>query len=112
MAGRAALGGAVLGNQVEANRPGFLPQGGAACTRTLLLAAHGKGLGAVWTGIYPVKKRVTAFSSLWGLPSHLLPFSLVLLGYTNRRVASREPFSLRGRVSFNQHGFTVPTVLR
>lgn len=55
----------------------------SAATQNLLLAAQGLGLGAVWTGVYPVKERVEKVSKVIGLPKHIIPLSLVPIGYAN-----------------------------
>jgi nitroreductase len=60
---------------------GLWPQDCACATQTLLLAAHGLGLGACWTGIYPVEDRVAGFRGLLGLPEGIIPVALVVLGY-------------------------------
>jgi nitroreductase len=53
----------------------------AAATENLLLAAHSLGLGACWLGIYPREGRVTGMRKLLHLPTHIIPFALVSLGY-------------------------------
>jgi nitroreductase len=53
----------------------------SAATENLLLAAHAKGLGAVWCGVYPTEDRVANFRKLLHLPGHIVPFSLVPLGF-------------------------------
>lgn len=53
----------------------------AASTQNMLLAAHSLGIGSCWIGIYPRKKRISDFSALFDLPSHIKPFALVALGY-------------------------------
>lgn len=53
----------------------------AAATENLLLAAHAKGLGAVWCGVYPTEDRVDNLRKLLNLPDHIVPFSLVPVGF-------------------------------
>jgi nitroreductase len=53
----------------------------AAATQNMLLAAHAKGLGAVWCGIYPTEDRIRNLRRLLKLPEHVVPFSLVPLGF-------------------------------
>lgn len=53
----------------------------SAATENVLIAAHAKGLGAVWLGIYPDEGVVAGVRKLLGLPSHITPFSLVSVGY-------------------------------
>ena len=52
-----------------------------AATQNLLLAAHAKGLGAVWLGVHPVEDRVANTRKLLGLPSHVMPLAIVALGF-------------------------------
>ncbi|MBC7231876.1 MAG: nitroreductase family protein [Chloroflexi bacterium] len=68
---------------------GFWVQDCAAATQNLLLAAHAKGLGAVWCGCYPREERVSALRQVLGLPEHLVPLALVVIGYPAER-KSRE----------------------
>ena len=60
---------------------GYGPVDCSAATQNLLLAAHGEGLGACWIGIYPRSKRIETLHKLFNLPEHLIPFSVVSLGY-------------------------------
>lgn len=60
---------------------GFWVQDCSAATQNLLLAAHGLGIGSVWTGVYPIEERVKAFKQLLNLPENVIPISLNLLGY-------------------------------
>ncbi len=53
----------------------------AAATQTMLLAAHAKGLGAVWCGVYPLQDRVEHLRALLHLPKQIVPFSLIPLGF-------------------------------
>ncbi len=53
----------------------------AAATQNLLLAAHAYGLGACWLGIYPREDRMEQMRTLLAIPKHILPFSLIALGY-------------------------------
>jgi len=63
-----------------------------AATQNLLLAAHALGLGSCWVGIHPREERKIAFSRLLSLPSHVLPFALVALGYPEEQKARPERF--------------------
>jgi nitroreductase len=53
----------------------------SAATENILLQAVQEGLGGVWLGWYPDEGRVSAFAARFGLPPHILPFSVVALGY-------------------------------
>lgn len=60
---------------------GFWVQDCSAATMNILLRAVELGLGAVWCGIYPNEERVKAFRKIFNLPEHVVPFSLVPVGY-------------------------------
>lgn len=53
----------------------------SAATQNLLLAAHALELGGCWVGICPRKARMEAMKQLFELPDHIVPFSLISLGY-------------------------------
>ncbi|KYK20555.1 NADH dehydrogenase [Thermoplasmatales archaeon SM1-50] len=53
----------------------------AAATENILLAAHCLGLGACWLGLYPREGRVAGMRKLLQLPTHVIPFAIVSLGY-------------------------------
>ena len=71
----------VCGDEQLQHDDGYWVVDCGAATQNLLLAAHTLGLGACWVGIHPREERKTAFSRLLHLPSHVLPFALVALGY-------------------------------
>ena len=60
---------------------GYWVQDCSAATQNLLLAAHAKGLGAVWLGVYPREQPVGDFRKLLALPEHVIPLALVSIGY-------------------------------
>ena len=53
----------------------------SAASENLLLAAHALGLGAVWTGIFPLQSRITLLQRLLQLPERILPLNLILVGH-------------------------------
>lgn len=79
---------------------GFWVQDCSAATQNLLLAAHAKGLGAVWTGFYPVEDRVLGMQRLLGLPEHVIPLALVPIGYPAQK-AGRQDRYREERVHYN-----------
>ncbi len=64
----------------------------SAATQNILLAAHAKGLGAVWVGIYPTEDRVARFRELLGLPNQIVPLCLVPLGYPAEQISRPERY--------------------
>ena len=53
----------------------------SAASENLLLAAHALGLGAVWTGIYPLESRISKLRSTLALPQNIVPLNLILAGH-------------------------------
>lgn len=53
----------------------------AMSAENLLLAAHGIGLGAVFTGIYPMVDRMEGFRKLLDMPENIIPVGLIVLGH-------------------------------
>ena len=53
----------------------------AMSAENLLLAAHGIGLGAVFTGIYPMVDRMEGFTRLLDMPENIIPVGLIVLGH-------------------------------
>ncbi|MBN1280536.1 MAG: nitroreductase family protein [Candidatus Thermoplasmatota archaeon] len=65
----------------------------AAATENIVLAAHGLGLGACWLGIYPREGRVAGMRKLLRLPSHIIPFALISLGYPAEEKPSEDRYN-------------------
>jgi len=76
----APLAIAVCGDRQLQNEE-YWVQDCSAATQNLLLAAHAKGLGAVWLGVYPRSERVAGISKLFSLPAHVIPLCVVSVGY-------------------------------
>lgn len=53
----------------------------AAATQNILLAAHAKGLGAVWLGVFPDADRISGMQKLLALPEDIRPVSLIAVGH-------------------------------
>lgn len=56
-------------------------QDASAASQNILLAAHAMGLGAVWTGVYPVPERVKRVKEVLDLPATIIPLSIIPVGY-------------------------------
>ena len=52
-----------------------------ACTENFLLAVEAYGLGAVWTACYPFHDRMDPVTAYLNLPSNVLPYAIVPVGY-------------------------------
>lgn len=81
MAKDAPLGILVCGNTSLEKTPGFWVQDCSAASQNILLAATALGLGALWTGIYPLSGRVEAFQKLFALPDHIIPLTYLVIGH-------------------------------
>ncbi|NYT03475.1 MAG: nitroreductase family protein [Candidatus Methanofastidiosa archaeon] len=81
MAKEAAAAIVICGDPSLEKYPGFWVQDCSAATQNILLAAHALGLGAVWSGIYPLEDRASGFRKLLGIPENIVPLSIVIMGY-------------------------------
>jgi len=63
----------------------YCNQNCSAATQNILLAAHASGIGSVWLGVYPREERMKGIAGLFELPEHILPVSLIALGYPNEK---------------------------
>ena len=61
----------------------FWVQDCSAATENILLAAHALGLGAVWTGCYPMEERMANVSQGLNLPETVIPLCVIVMGYPN-----------------------------
>ena len=76
----------------------------SCATQNILLAAHSIGLGAVFTGVYPEKERMKAFTELFSLPEKVLPFALIAVGYPDGEPPKQQERFKPERVSLNSWG--------
>ena len=83
----------VCGDLTLEKYKGFWVQDCSAATENLLLAATAKGLGAVWTAVYPMEDRVAGMRKLLNLPEHIIPLSLVPIGYPASLPAAADRFN-------------------
>jgi nitroreductase len=81
----------VCGDRNIDKEEGYLTINCAAATQNIMLAAHELGLGSVWLGLYPRTDRMKDVSEFLELPDHLMPVSLISLGFP----AEQRPFPER-----------------
>lgn len=93
----------ICGDLSKEKFKGFWPQDCSAAMQNLLLAAHGLGLGAVWTGIYPVEERVERFKIIFNLPENIVPFGLAVMGWPGQVIDSKERYD-EGLIHLNKWG--------
>lgn len=91
MAEKAPLGILVCGDLRLEKFAGYWVQDCSAAVQNILLAAHGVGLGAVWTGIHPIEEREDGFKKLFNLPQEVIPLAYVVIGHPdqNLKIADR-----------------------
>ena len=73
----------------------------SAATQNILLAAHAKGLGAVWLGILANPERVNGIRKLLKIPEAIQPVSLVAVGHPAFRPEPEDRFN-EDRIHYNQ----------
>jgi nitroreductase len=71
---------------------GYWVQDCSAATQNILLAAHARGVGAVWVGIYPKEERVKRLQKLLGLPDQVIPLALIPMGFPAEQVPPAHRF--------------------
>ncbi|MFX0202912.1 MAG: nitroreductase family protein [Candidatus Hodarchaeota archaeon] len=81
MVKEAFIGIVVCGDLQLEDREGVLVQNCSAATENILIAIQSKGLGAVWLCFYPIEERIHGIRNLLGLPEHIIPITLVPIGY-------------------------------
>jgi nitroreductase/flavin reductase (DIM6/NTAB) family NADH-FMN oxidoreductase RutF len=111
MAAHAPLAIVVCGDKSKAltRVPDYWVQDVSAATENILLAAHGMGLGAVWTGTYPVADRVEKVAKVINLPEHIVPFCTIVIGYPERPQAPKDKWN-EDNISYNTYGGSKPAV--
>ncbi len=83
--------------------PDFWVQDVSAATENLLLAAHAVGLGAVWTGCYPIPERVDEVSKVLNCPKNIVPLAVVRVGYPDESPEPKNKFK-EENISYNTIG--------
>lgn len=78
---------------IEGEGREFWVQDASAATQNILLSAHALGLGAVWTGVYPLAERVEATRSILGLPEYITPLDIVIVGYAAESQAPKDKWN-------------------
>lgn len=81
MTAEASVAILVCGDLLSEKHPGFWVQDCSAATENILIAACELRLGAVWVGVYPNEQRVESFRKLLAIPRHIMPMSLIPIGY-------------------------------
>lgn len=80
----------VCGDPVGKKWSDFWVQDCSAAVQNFLLAARAEGLATVWTGVYPVKERMKGCRELFLIPSHVIPFAIIPVGWPKDGDSFRE----------------------
>jgi len=83
----------LYGDKTIDNMDSYLIQNCSAATQNILLAAHSNGLGAVWLGVHPREERMSGIIKYFNLPEHILPISLISIGYPAETIEKPQRFN-------------------
>ena len=75
----------------------------SAATENILLAANALGLGAVWTGCYPMEDRVAEVSKVLKLPETIVPLCVIAIGHPAEQPTPKDKWKPEN-VSYNEFG--------
>ena len=91
----APLGIMVLGDLDAAymNNESYLLQDCSAAVENILLAAEAQGLGACLLGVHPRQERISVIREYFKLPEHILPISIIAVGYPAEQKEPRSRFN-------------------
>ena len=78
----------VLGDSKRMILPDMWQQDLAAATQNIQLQAVELGLGTVWLGTAPHKTRMEFICNLFEIDEHLLPYSVIAVGYPKKEDAN------------------------
>lgn len=68
------------------------PEDCAAATQNIMLQATEMNLGSVWLGVYPKEQIFKPLAELLKLPSNIVPFSIIAIGYAAGEVYPKDKF--------------------
>ena len=75
----------------------------SATAENILIAAEALGLGACWTGIYPRVERVDCLRNLLGVPEHVVPLNIIVIGHPTGEDKPRDKF-MPSRIYWDRWG--------
>jgi nitroreductase len=64
----------------------------SAVTQNIMLEAADLGLGSVWLGTYPKEEIIKPISELFGLPSNIVPVTIIAIGHPDGEVHPKNKF--------------------
>ncbi len=81
--------------------PGYWGADCGAVSQNILLEIENIKLGGVWLGIYPLVDRMNGIINLLKLPEHIVPFSLIAVGFPNEIKEPNNKF-FEDKIHFNR----------
>lgn len=81
---KAPVGVVVLGDTTAEKFPGNWVLDCSAAVQNFLLAAHARGFGGVWLGVWPDEDRVRGVAQVIEPPEGVVPFAMIALGRPER----------------------------
>jgi nitroreductase len=75
----------------------------SAATENILLAAHGLGLGAVWTTLYLRDERAKSAIEALKLPDYIVPLCAIIIGHPAESPELKDKWKPE-KVSYNEFG--------
>ena len=99
---QASLAILVCGDRNIQEMDGYIIQDCSAVTQNIMLAAYANDLGSVWLGMYPREERMKGVAELLDLPEHILPVSLISIGYPDETKDAPERFR-SDRIHYNAY---------
>lgn len=102
MLNEAPLAILVAGDKMLEDNIGYLVENCSAATQNILLHATELGLGSVWLGVYPREKRMKGLANVLHLPGHIIPISLIAIGYPAEEKPPNEGIE-EEKIHFNRY---------
>ncbi|MDR1195246.1 MAG: nitroreductase family protein [Endomicrobium sp.] len=73
----------------------------SAASQNILLAVEDLGLGAVWTAVYPDKKRVEAVRKALAIPQDYIPLNVIPIGKPKGETKPKDKYDA-GKIHLNR----------
>lgn len=71
----------------------------SAVSENILLAAHAMGLGACWTTVYPIERKVSGVRRTLRLSDRFIPLCAIIIGYPDESPAPKDKWD-EGNVTY------------
>ncbi len=92
-----------MGKALDGPERDFWVQDASAAAENILLAAQAMGLGAVWTGTYPMRERCERVAKAMDLPEGMIPLCTLVIGYPAESPVPKDKYD-EANVSYQSFG--------